>query len=503
MKELKIYKDEPFKPHKKINFSVIEEFELKKHNAEFMEISGSFITNGNFNETNFYGVSFLSTKFSNIEFKNCNLSGTDICSIWMKKCTLIKSNLSNSTISDSMFIDCIFDEDSFESVTLTNSHFINCTINSFPLDDSTVTLNYFINCTIKKTHFTESFHYQIFENCKFEEINMNPELLGYNFGFSKESIDNISNTSNIELIKNRFVKNQLLINAAILSINQLGNYYDLAMLGCISAMCQMMRQDILVKNDEIQFLRKITEYLEKNNLISEFIQIKIWHCLNLLLEGKESNVAISRALPYIQEFSNMLYFKFQNFQQELDKEINNFGYISQENYVEVQITYKIAPAIQLLSLLETFRGNYLPNAKETKLVLTKQGSFIEILKMAEPLLPYLKAFLTILGTATPFILYGLNKRDKKKEKEEKYKNDKKENKGKVNISNNTIISQNIYQFNNILIPNVAAVSSKTEDIIKSVTTIINASEIGCNSDFCGYNPNNIDSVIIRYKDNDD
>lgn len=497
MKELNVYNNNPFRAYNKVNFSVINSFKIEKHNAEFMEISGSYISNGEFTDTNFYGISFLSTKFSNIKFIGCNLAGTDLCSIWVKECVFSNTDLSNSTITDSMFIDCVFDMDSFASVTLTNSHFINCTFNGFPIDDSTVTLNYFDNCVIKKTHFTESFYYQLFENCVFEDVEFNVELLGYNFGFSREFIDRFSVESKIESVKENFIKNQLLTNAAILSINVLGNYYDLAMLACITAMCQMMRQDILVKNDEIQFLRKVTEYLDRKKLISEFIKIKIWHCLNLLRIEDQTNVAISRASQYLQEFSNMLYFSFQSFQQRLDEELKCFENIRKNNIVEIQIIYKFAPAIQIVSIMESFRKSYLPDIMETKLVSTKQGSFIEIIEAAEPLLPYLKTFLSILGTASPFIIYGLNKRDKKKEKEDN-KNKEIENE---NTLNTNIAIQNFSQYNIVMVPNVAPVSNETENIIKATTTVINASEIGNNPDFCGYNSNNVQSINIKYKNN--
>lgn len=168
----------------KLNFQIYNALELENKNLEFLHLVSSAILSGYLKNICFYNASFLSTKFSKVSFMECNLQSSDLCSIWAKDCCFYNTDFSYATISDSTFVNCSFDGAIFESISLTKCQFIDCSFEQLSIDDSTFSLNVFTQCQIKNTHFTESFYYQIFNNCTFYEVKMDPALLGFNFGFS-------------------------------------------------------------------------------------------------------------------------------------------------------------------------------------------------------------------------------------------------------------------------------------------------------------------------------
>lgn len=498
MKEITNYQDNLFKASAKLNFYNFSELFLNTIDANSIEVTSSSINVGEFLAVNFYSSSFLSTKFIKVKFDCCNMKGSDISSVWMNDCVFYKTEFDDSTITDSVFINCTFELSSLNNIVLSNSQFINCTFKQMPIDNSTVTLNKYIKCKIQNTHFTESFYYQIFEDCLFENIELNPVLLGYNYGFSQELISQIARKNNLASVEELFINDYFLINAAILRLNQTGAYHDLAILACVTAMCQMIRQDILVKNDEIQFLKRMTEYLSQKKLISQFIKMRMWQCLTSLIDTSKKNIAMEQSLSYIQEFSNTLYFDFQNFQQELQNILNklNTADNNANKLREVEIVYSIAPAFQLLQLMEQMRTSYCPNAEEVKLVYSKQGSFVEKLEMANSLVSYLQTFLALLGCIVPFAVYGLEKKDRRKSSGPSSSNgDKNTIKSTENKDSRLYIPKS-----QMIVPHMTYVDPSTSRLISDVTNIIINNSISNNSEFYGYNYKNIKSITITYVD---
>lgn len=497
MKKITNYKENPFKPFAKLNFYSFDDLILNNIDANSMELSSSSINKGEFHNVNFFSSSFLSTKFSAVNFNKCEMSGSDICSVWCKDCIFFETNFDDSTITDSIFINCRFKNSTLKNIMLSNTQFIDCVFEQMPIENSTVTLNTFTNCIIRNTNFTESFYYQIFEKCEFFNVELDPVLLGYNFGFSKDIFAKINKNIDLTLVEEDFINNYFLINAAILHINQASLHHDLAMLACVTAMCQMIRQDILVKNDEIQFLKRITSYLNKNNMISPFIQMKMWQYLTTLLDSDEKNVSLSQAMPYVREYANTIYFDFQNFQKELEHKLNNTKYgNSLTTVVEIEIVYSIAPAFQLVQLLEHIRKSFSPDALPAKLLYSKQGSFIEKLQIAEAILPYFETFLSLLGCVIPFIIYRMETKNTKNNRNHSKDNEEKKE-AKIPTTKN---SQGIYiPTSPIIIPHIKSVEPSTSKMIADITGIIVENGLSDSIDFYGYNYKNIKSITITFE----
>lgn len=478
----------------KLNFQVFPILELEDEDLEHLHFISSAILSGCLKNVCFYNASFLSTKFSEISFINCNLRSSDLCSIWVNKCFFHSTDFSNSTISDSTFINCTFDKAIFESISLTKCQFIDCTFEQFNIDDSTFSLNTFTQCNIKNTHFTESFYYQIFDNCAFYNVTMDPSLLGFNFGFSPNDLTQLATKSDLQEANNDFIRKKLYINAAILRINQVQNYYDEAMLACIAALGQMIKNDILIKADEIEFLKSLTSYFQDNKQIAPISILRIWQLLNNEIININPNTATNKAMPLIREFSNKLYFDFISFQKELQEHINQLPRVfSITEMAELKIIYREEPQVPLLNYLVEFSILIGPDCPTPNLVRTEKGSFHEYHEIAVAILPYLQTFFAFLGIVTPIAIYKKQKQDH--EKEQQAQNEVTNiREGGAEI---TIASRAINQ-SQIILPNTSIISSDTNMVTTDVIKILASRSVEKNSGFCGYNRQNIDSITINF-----
>lgn len=478
----------------KLNFQVFPTLELEDENLEHLQLISSAVLSGILKNVCFYNASFLSTKFSEISFVDCNLRSSDLCSIWVNKCCFQNTDFSNATISDSTFIKCTFDEAVFESISLTKCQFIDCIFQQFRIDDSTFSLNTFTQCHIKNTHFTESFYYQIFDNCTFYNVTMDPSLLGFNFGFSPNVLTQLATKNDLQQANDDFIRKKLYINAAILRINQVQNYYDEAMLACIAALGQMIKKDILIKADEIEFLKSLTAYFQDNKQIAPISILRIWQLLNNEIINIPPNTATNKAMPLIREYSNKLYFDFINFQKELQKHINQLPKIFNiTEMAELKIIYLEKPQVPLLHYLAEFSILIGSNCPMPNLVRTEKGSFHEYHEIAVAILPYLQTFFAFLGIITPIAIYKKQKQDHEKELQAQN--------AVTNIKEEgteiTIASKAINQ-SPIILPNTCVISSDTNVVTTDVIKVLASKSMEHNSGFGGYNRQNIHSITINF-----
>lgn len=478
----------------KLNFQVFPSLKLEDNNLEFLHLISSAVLSGHLRNVCFYNASFLSTKFSEVTFEGCDLKSSDLCSIWANSCSFLNTDFSNATISDSTFINCTFDGAIFESISLTRCQFVDCTFEQLLIDDSTFSLNTFIKCHIKRTHFTESFYFQIFDSCTFHEVKMDPTLLGFNYGFSPQILKQLATESDLKRVDSEFTNKKLYINAAILRINQVQNYYDEAMIACVAALGHMIKNDILIKADEIEFLKNLTTYFQESKQITPITILRIWQLLSNNIMNIPPNIATNKAMPLIREYANMLYFDFIDFQTKLQELLYKLPNASALNEtVELKMVYTEKPQLPLLNYLIEFSSLVGPDCPMPSLIRTETGSFLEYHEIAVAILPYLQTLFGFLGVAVPIVIYKKQKDNHEEEKQVKNTSDAKEEET-VEIT----VTTKADSPSPILLPNISAITSSTNDITTNVIKILASQSTKSNSGFCGYNNNNIQAITIRF-----
>lgn len=496
MEEIMQRKEALFIPEAKLSFQLLNDLQLCGVDVKLLHLISSSVSKGKLINVNFYNASFLSTRFVDVTFENCDLSCTDICSIWAKNCRFADSDFANATIADCTFINCTFYNCSFGSVSLNNSQFVDCTFEKLPIDGSTVTLNTFTRCSICNSSFTESFYYQIFEDCTFSNATMPVPLLGYNFGFSEDVFQQCIGNSFLSDIEKDLVEKGLFINAAILRINQVKSYYDIALLACTKALNQMIERDILVKADEIQFIKKLTNYLHERNQIAPISLIQIWQELYYITRRNIHNAAFQKALPHIREYSNMLYFSVQEFHEKLQKALIALPRNNQNQTVEIKIVYSVAPELKLLDCLEHIHIEYCNTEIRPRLIRTEIGSYIEYLEIAETALPYLQTLLSLLGVIVPFVVYHKQKKDHEKEKEEVQKAEDANRIYEQKRIEREAALANRQSSPSIILPQTTILVPETNIVLANSTRVISDYRFLENQNYYGYNTHNIKSITI-------
>lgn len=475
----------------KLNMQVFSCLTIKNEDLQLLHLISSVVVSGQLKNTNLSNASFLSTKFSDVIFENCSLEKADICSIWAKDCKFINTQFDNSTISDSTFIDCVFDKDTFQGVTTTGCQFTDCVFEQFPIGDSTFSLNTFTHCIIKNSRFTESFYYQIFDSCIFQNINMPSELLGYNFGFSSQALDQLTQGKNLLKTREDFLNQKMYINAAILQINQIPKFYDEAVIACVAALGQMIQKDILIKADEIDFLRELTAYFLKHRQIAPFSILRIWELLKNSIVTNSPNTAISKAMPHIREFANMLYFDIIDFQNNLQQRINQIPKATDvSEMVELEIVYYQKPSSALEKYLTPLSLLVDDDCPPPRLLRTAEGSFIEYYEIALAVIPFLQTFLSLLGVMAPFVVYKMQKKEATQEMAGK--------KGKENTNIEIVISTQSVP-SPILLPDNTSMRSTTSAMMIDVAKLLKKQPLKSDAGFSGYNSANIQSITIRFQ----
>lgn len=490
MKNIIMPHDTLLSPGAKLSFQTICNIHLSSKDLTRLQLTSCSVSEGHFQDAIFFNASFMSTKFSNIVFEHCNLKCTDICSIWANNCFFNTSDFSDANMSDSTFIHCTFEHTMFERISMINCQFIDCTFEQFPITDSSLALNTFTRCIIKNTNFTESFYYQMFEECSFQNVDMPINLLGFNFGFSEEVFEQLRNGADLAMMEDDFLKKGLLINAAILRVNQVRDYYNQVMIACAIALKKMIQRDILIKADEIRFLKKITMYLEQQGKLVPASILQIWQILSSLTEEEYQNTSASKALPYIREYANTLYFSFQKFQEQLQKKLNMYPeWINPAETAILKIVFTIAPDLSLLSILQDMTSKISPQSPAPNLIRTERGSFITIHEIATGIIPYLQTLFGFLGVMSPFVVYYLENR-------------KPTHKAAVNISQPDSQELKISSpiavetKTSVALPNRAIISTSTNVVISETVQFINEIRIMDSPDFAGYNAQNIQSITV-------
>lgn len=476
-----------------LNFYEFKDIVLIKNDLRKIHLISSTFEECSFFEIQFRTASFFSTKLINVCFYSCDLSSTDICSVWAKGCIFKDSNLDNANITDSTFVDCVFDNSIFTSVSLMNCKFINCTFEKMPIEDSTFTLNSYKNCKIKNTVLTESFYYQIFTDCEFYNVNMDPQLLGFNFGFSKQVIAGLAGNNDLNEIEVQFINKGLYVNAAILKVNQVQEGYDLAILACVSALCQMLKNNILIKADEIIYLQNLVQHFENDNKISPICIIRIWQLLNEIMSISSQNIALQKSSNYINDFLNTLHFKIQKFIESIQTSADTSCYINNEfRTAELKIVYNQKPSIEIISCLMDITTFLNPDYPKPVFIKSQKGSYIEYHEIAMALIPYIQTILSLLGVVMPIVVYKKEKKDRKSEKEAKKQADKQEE--AKHMYNSIEVQITTTQQN--LLPTNTIITTQTNKIVTDSIKILSQQEFTNQTDFAGYNSRNIQKVTI-------
>jgi len=396
-----------------------------------------------------------------------------------------------TSIIDSTFIDCNFIDCNFRGITLTESIFDHCSFNRFEYDDSSITLNVFSGCTISNALFKGSFLYQIMDQCTFDNTKFEPVVFTSNYGFSKDIIDATITPTQLDDLRNKLLSQGSLISNAILSINIDNELYDMALGLCVIAIIKMIERDILVKNDEISFIRTLFERFSRKGELAPITVMYAYKELRKAISDSPKTIAFEKAINSIRHFINTLYFMTLPFYESIQTNVKQYAISGLE--IDITVVYNTRPTVALIDILNTLNVENRISSKEPIFVGSKQGSFIELLKMTDSYLPYFQAFCTIVGLVIPFVIYSKGNKDAKKNAAtpsaeiDMPVNPNEESKSLRIATSPLTLSLTMPQ-----------TDAETEKIVGAVVNVIENEKIISSADFNGYHRTNIVTVEITY-----
>lgn len=418
-----------------------------------------------------------SCKLEKCIFNSSPLNNADICSTVFVECSFNNISFQNATISDSIFINCQFDKCNLDHVTLTDTQFENCVLSNMRLRQSSSYLNEFSNVIFQNVQINGNFFYNIFSNCIFKDSIFEKNLIGYNFGFNSNAYSLFGLTlKEFETYYDKFIDKYEFFNAAIIELNFLNEYREAALLNCIKAIGKMIKSNIVVRVEQIVFLKNIYLYLVNNSQLTPIANIEIIKDIEAILMHKmKFNI---KALDQLEVFKNYCYYNYKIFLSKIDEQQKKFS-IKNESII-IKITFKREPLYPIVDLVNAVKKALGIKCEDAKRLRTEVGSFIEFISAPDNILPCLSLITSVLGIITDVIL---------QKKDTKIKNTTKKQYSSQSIVNN-------YYNTNI---NVFETNIDAENNVAIVLPIIKSNGININNNYSGYTSDNIREITYIYK----
>lgn len=461
-----------------IDFQDIKELTFSNCSAIRAVIRNSLITKCTFDNVNMSHCDLLSTKIFSSVFNKVNFDSADIFSMLFSKCEFIDTDFSGAGIEDITFSNCIFKNCTLNGIGLKNCTFKHCKFDKIQPDSCTFSLNNYEECTFFDCFFKGSFYYQIFKQCKFDNVLMDSNILKYNYGLG--NVPGITffyksdDIQNMEVLRNNLLTEclvqKLFINAVIVNYNFSDEINPELAVKSIKAIGQMVEHEILLRTDELIFLKNLYHHLYINDLIAPIVLYRLFEELKkIYIEDYPDNIVIIKSKEAMYMISNSLYFDFSDFCEKLRISLEEkIEYIVP---VQIKIHYENEPLVPLDFLLnQYFPGTF-------RRTLTESGSFLEYIEAGQNGLEILKIFIQLLGIAVPIIYSEIKEKRKKKTTE------------------TTVIQKNV----EINIKSIHHQQNVAE-LIQNTCQLINSSDI-LTQNQQGYSNNNIKEIKVEYRIN--
>ena len=458
------------------------------------KVNNSLFNGSIFNDCIFENVMFANsdlegTRFIKCFFNNCCFTSADIHSNWIAN-TIFKNTIFDDTmITDSNFSQIVFKDCSFNGLVMMQSVFEKCEINSFSPQNSSFNLNRYIETVFYDAFFDKVFYYQFFTDCKFINSKFEAYLLGHTYGLNEENFRELKLLlmgTNIDYglldlfsqVAQIYNDRKMFLNLGFLMLEMPDSNIDSILIECIVFLEKMLKNDLLIKAEQIQFIEWIIDDLNLKKIVAPAAILIMEHKLTKIIGDLEliKNTAWRKAKNDLFILRNKLHFLFMPYLDIIHK-----GQIIENKNLPIvlKFTFNNEPSIKTTDLLYELAPHLLPPVN----VKTSKGSFIEWINSVDSIIKCIELFFILIGSIAIPIYY--NRKEKKVSSK----------KNKIDKNNNNIINQN-----NISISNIYRQSS-TNEIEESLSTSINViikNQILNNSDKCGFSSNNLCNIEVSF-----
>lgn len=456
---------------------------ISESNKHSLSIKNSIIATCTFSKVILSNSDFESCEISNCHFLSVPLNNADICTTVFRNCSFENVSFENATILDSMFIECSFIKCNFDHITMTNSRFEKSSFFSLKIRQCSAYLNEFINSKFEKALISGNLHYNIFASCFFVNSSMANQLFSYNYFLGEEHLSAfILNGNQVDDYKQRLINQYEFFNAAIIEFNNSNLLIENSLLNCIRALGKMIELNIIVRVEQVAFLKNIYLSLIRQNLVAPIASLHIINVIDSVVIKEQINSINLKAIEQLEVFKNYCYYEYRKWLDLLSKKQKDISIHNKD--IIIRIVYHTEPALQLADLLNSAKSELGIACSDAKRIRTEVGSFVDYISAPDNILPCLNIIISLLGLASDIFFKTLSAKSKKKECPDASQT--------IIINNNNITNNNINNYN------ILVLTGETEKQTLEVVSALNNYGITFENNYLGLNMHNVKEISVEY-----
>lgn len=467
----------------------------EENDLHSITLKSCILSNGYFKSTLLADSDWDSCQVENCIFQNISFENSDITSTYFEDCIFKKVIFKGTTTTDITFLNCKFEDCNFNHIGLSSSTFEDCCFINLKLRQSSTTLNLFKNCVFTDSKIAGNFLYNLFLQSHFENTQISRDLLASNVGFTQENLNELSiNTIDVKNLQQQLLNRKDVIGAAIISINIDEKFYDYSIWVYMQIIIDQLRNNILVRVEQLLFFKIIIDNLLMTHKISLYTVVGI---LNLLEKVKliEDNIAIKKAEPTIQQIQGLLLEHYHQIIIWLHDKLH--GIKIEDKPIQLKITYVAEPDIPICSLLEQMMRSMNVSGNYPVRIKTEVGSFVEWIQCYDNILKCLQLLVSILGVSVNLVKAKKATTESVSSESNKEENDSGNTYSNIQRNNtmtSTLTDSVTFQIPESVIKQLNTAS--TEQNVHQTINVFVLNGININNNFQGYNNFNIKEIEI-------
>lgn len=472
-------------PKDTLSYTYINNENIDKQDLQSTNIIGCTIENSNFAEVNFNSADFDGSILINCEFMYGDWSRTDCCSLTASNTIFVGIDFTLSTMRNCDFKKCSFVNCKFDHIALSGSCFEECEFTNIHIRQSSTYLNSYIRCSFEECDINGNFYYNLMIHNSYIASSFESKLFAYNYfvGSDRNNFEILGLDAEQKQDLDNYLKcNKLLINLVILKLNAT-NDIDIAIIQFIVAIGEILKMELLIREEQLQFIHNFLQWLLKNELISAVTIAEVLSCLEKSLQFFDSqhNFAYQKCEGTINSIKNELFQAYQIMGQSIscmyDKE--------KEDMIKmVKIVYEEEPQIPICTILNEIKVSLGINAPDAVRVKTETGSFHEWISCYDSVLQCLQLFVEVLSLGYAIVS------DRRKKIDNKIENHTEGEETTITTSEQMIA-----------LLNKALSKQKINPEFSQAIQIVVKNDIIATKKFRGYSRSNIQSIEIITKNN--
>lgn len=461
------------------SFLVFENESVSNRDLSYVTFDTCTIAFSNLNNVSLKNSDVVGTTIEKSSLSSVDFSHSDICSIFCKNTKLGNVIFDVSAIKDCEFLFCEFDNCSFEHVAMTYSKFEKCIFRNIKINQSSSYLNNFINCQFFNCQFNGNFFYSLFVDCEYSYEFISGKLLVHNIFIPTVKYE----LPEKETLHQELVEKKMFINIEILKLNQALIDPDRFIFESLIAIHKLISNSILVRTEQIDFVRNFSETLFSKNMVCTITIIQAISIIDRIFEDTYSNEnALRKSTDKLNHLKNTFFLEYVNRVNSTPTFTIDFTHTQPTFY---KFIYEEEPKVEISEIInKTLQKMGIKSVKAIR-VSSEKGSFIEFvefIKNAEPLIQIILSLTT--GAVIPIVVEKIKK---KNEKDKPSTNNFTDCKG----DNNIVI-------NNICL-NLINVSSN-QDCYSAAAQVLLENDVTASTKYKGYSRENVRSIEIVVND---